>query len=79
MLEDGIWRRFFIPTVFLWAGAQPNFWSIETEKLLPALQAIFDVAYPGTSHNVQPRGPIIGLVSLLFLTFRLIFLTMTHL
>ncbi|KAG2124120.1 hypothetical protein BD769DRAFT_1388925 [Suillus cothurnatus] len=63
MLEDGIWRRFFIPTVFLWAGAQPNFWSIETEKLLPALQAIFDVAYPGTSHNIQPRGPIIGLVN----------------
>ncbi|KAG2076164.1 hypothetical protein BDR04DRAFT_1149228 [Suillus decipiens] len=48
MLEDGIWRRFFIPT---------------TEKLLPALQAIFDVAYPGMSHNIQLRGPIIGLVN----------------
>ncbi|KAG1828768.1 hypothetical protein DFJ58DRAFT_737631 [Suillus subalutaceus] len=63
MLEDGMWRRSFIPTVFLWAGAQPNFWSIETEKLLPALQAIFDVAYPGMNHKVQLRGPIIGLVN----------------
>ncbi|KAG2740223.1 hypothetical protein P692DRAFT_20754143 [Suillus brevipes Sb2] len=63
MLEDGMWRRSFIPTVFLWAGAQPNFGSIETEKLLPALQAIFDIAYPGTNHKVQPRGPIIGLVN----------------
>ncbi|KAG1856021.1 hypothetical protein DFJ58DRAFT_727275 [Suillus subalutaceus] len=63
MLEDGMWRRSFIPTVFLWAGAQPNFWSIETEKLLPALQAIFNVAYPGMNHKVQPRGPIIGLVN----------------
>ncbi|KAG1748368.1 uncharacterized protein EDB91DRAFT_1016968, partial [Suillus paluster] len=57
------WQRSFIPTVFLWAGAQPNFWSIETDKLLPALQAIFDVAYPGMNHNVQPKGPIIGLVN----------------
>ncbi|KAG0694953.1 hypothetical protein DFH29DRAFT_880366 [Suillus ampliporus] len=61
MLVDGIWRRSFMPTVLLWAGAQPNFWSMETEHLLPALQAIFDVAYPGTHHNVQPKGPIIGL------------------
>ncbi|KAG1717882.1 hypothetical protein EDD22DRAFT_964301, partial [Suillus occidentalis] len=63
MLEDGMWQRSFIPTVFLWAGAQPNFWSIETEKLLPALQAIFNIAYPGMNHKVQPRSPIIGLVN----------------
>ncbi|KAG1793707.1 uncharacterized protein HD556DRAFT_1476976 [Suillus plorans] len=63
MLEDGAWRRTFIPTVFLWAGAQPKFWTIETEQLLPALQSIFDVAYPGTNHNIQPKGPIIGLVN----------------
>ncbi|KAG0691755.1 hypothetical protein DFH29DRAFT_818986 [Suillus ampliporus] len=67
MLEDGAWRRSFIPTVFFWAGAQPNFWSTEAKKLLPALQAIFDVAFPGTNHNVQPRGPIMGLVCLTFI------------
>ncbi|KAG2115112.1 uncharacterized protein F5147DRAFT_547370, partial [Suillus discolor] len=61
MLEDSAWHRSFIPTVFLWAGVQPKFWTIETEQLLPALQSIFDVAYPGTNHNVQPKGPIIGL------------------
>jgi hypothetical protein len=64
MLEEGAWRRSFIPTVFLWAGAQPNFWSIEAESLVTALQAIFDVAFPGINHNVQPKGPIIGLVCL---------------
>ncbi|KAG1719818.1 uncharacterized protein EDB91DRAFT_1089096 [Suillus paluster] len=63
MLENGTWRRNFIPTVFLWAGSQPNFWTIETEHLLPALQAIFEVPYPGVMHNVQPKGPIIGLVN----------------
>ncbi|KAG1804345.1 hypothetical protein EV424DRAFT_1544678 [Suillus variegatus] len=63
MLEDGAWRRSFIPTVFLWAGAQPNFWCIEAEKLHPALQAIFDIAFPGMNHNVQPKGPIMGLVN----------------
>ncbi|KAG1721167.1 uncharacterized protein EDB91DRAFT_1256633 [Suillus paluster] len=61
MLENSTWHRNFIPTVFLWAGPQPNFWTIETEHLLPALQAIFEVAYPGVMHNVQPKGPIIGL------------------
>jgi hypothetical protein len=63
MLEGGAWRRTFIPTVFLWAGAQPKFWSIETEKLLPALQAIFNVSFPGINHTIQPKGPIVGLVS----------------
>ncbi|KAG1886993.1 hypothetical protein F4604DRAFT_1675058 [Suillus subluteus] len=63
MLEGGAWRQRFIPTVFLWAGAQPKFWSIETEKLLPALQAIFDISFPGINHNIQPKGPIIGLVN----------------
>lgn len=64
MLEDGTWHRSFIPTVFLWAGAQPNFWCIEAKKLHPALQAIFDIAFPGMNHNVQPKGPIMGLVCL---------------
>ncbi|KAG1866428.1 hypothetical protein C8R48DRAFT_672169 [Suillus tomentosus] len=63
MLEDGAWCRSFIPTVFLWAGTQPNFWCIEAKKLHPALQAIFDVAFPGMNHNVQPKGPIMGLVN----------------
>ncbi|KAG2073169.1 hypothetical protein BDR04DRAFT_1116517 [Suillus decipiens] len=47
MLEDGAWHRSFIPTVFLWA----------------ALQAIFDIAFPEINHNVQPKGPIMGLVN----------------
>ncbi|KAG1798403.1 hypothetical protein EV424DRAFT_1352524 [Suillus variegatus] len=63
MLEGGAWCRTFIPTVFLWAGAQPKFWSIETDKLLRALQAIFNILFPGINHNIQPRGPIIGLVN----------------
>ncbi|KAG2030118.1 hypothetical protein BDR03DRAFT_1017503 [Suillus americanus] len=63
MLKGGAWRRRFIPMVFLWAGAQPKFWSIKTKKLLPALQTIFDVSFPGINHNIQPKGPIIGLVN----------------
>ncbi|KAG1858217.1 hypothetical protein C8R48DRAFT_775164 [Suillus tomentosus] len=35
----------------------------KTKKLLLALHAIFDAAYPGMNHNVQLKGPIIGLVN----------------
>ncbi|KAG1844308.1 hypothetical protein C8R48DRAFT_780371 [Suillus tomentosus] len=57
MLENGAWRRQFIPTVLLWAGSQPNFWTIEAPDLLCALQAIFTTMYPGVEHKVQLKGP----------------------
>jgi len=63
MVEDSSWRRRFIPTVLLWAGSQPDFWSIEPADLLGALQAIFQVLYPGVNHIIQPKGPIMGVVS----------------
>ncbi|KAG1807826.1 uncharacterized protein BJ212DRAFT_1303285 [Suillus subaureus] len=42
-------------------SAQPKLWSIKAENLHPALQAIFDIAFPGMNYNVQPKGPIMGL------------------
>jgi len=63
MVEDGTWRRNFIPTVLLWAGSQPHFWSIDSTDLLDALQAIFEAVYPGVKHTIQPKGPIMGVVS----------------
>jgi len=69
MLENGAWRRQFIPTVLLWAGSQPNFWTIEAPNLLCALQTIFATIYPGVEHKVQLKGPIMGVVSAVLIYF----------
>ncbi|KAG2068842.1 hypothetical protein BDR04DRAFT_1119545 [Suillus decipiens] len=47
----------------LMSADMPKFWFIEAKKLLPGLQAIFDVAFPRIDHNVQPKGLIMGLVN----------------
>ncbi|KAG2111381.1 hypothetical protein BD769DRAFT_1674374 [Suillus cothurnatus] len=63
MLENGTWCRQLIPTVLLWAGSQPNFWTIKAPDLLCALQAIFATMYPGVEHKVQLKGPIMGVAT----------------
>lgn len=63
MVADGSWHRNFIPTVLLWAGSRPDFWFIDSVELLNALQAIFDAMYPSVKHTIQPKGPIMGVVS----------------
>ncbi|KAG2051937.1 hypothetical protein BDR06DRAFT_1009871 [Suillus hirtellus] len=61
MLENGAWHWQFIPTVLLWAGSQPDFWTIDAPDLLCMLQAIFTTMYPGVEHKVQLKGPIMGM------------------
>lgn len=67
LTENGSWRRHFVPTVLLWAGSQSNFWTIEAADLLCAVQAIFNAMYPGVKYNIQPRGPIMGVVSVIYI------------
>ncbi|KAG2124063.1 hypothetical protein BD769DRAFT_1669554 [Suillus cothurnatus] len=63
LTENGSWRRQFVPTVLLWAGSRSSFWTIEAADLLCAMQAIFNTMYPGVKYNIQPRGPIMGVIT----------------
>jgi hypothetical protein len=65
LTENGLWHRQFIPTVLLWAGSQSSFWTIKAADLLCAVQAIFNMMYPKVKYNIQPRGPIMGMVSVI--------------
>ncbi|KAG2104268.1 hypothetical protein BD769DRAFT_1676255 [Suillus cothurnatus] len=63
LTENGLWHRQFIPTVLLWAGSQSSFWTIKAADLLCAVQAIFNMMYPKVKYNIQPRGPIMGMIT----------------
>ncbi|KAG1722009.1 hypothetical protein EDB19DRAFT_1916954 [Suillus lakei] len=56
--------------VLLWAGSQSSFWTIEAADLLCAMQAIFNTMYPGVKYNIQPRGPIMGVITQRLCTWR---------
>jgi len=64
----------FLPTVFLWLGAQVEIWMIADAKLLHACQEIFKVVYPYIRYNVVTSGSVFGVVSSSF-----IFSTVTQL
>lgn len=70
LTENGLWRRQFVPTILLWAGSQSSFWTIEAADLLCAVQATFNTMYPGVKYNIQPRGPIIGVITQRLCTWR---------
>ncbi|KAG1901073.1 uncharacterized protein F5891DRAFT_1187771 [Suillus fuscotomentosus] len=61
--EDGKWVRVFLPTVFLWLGAQEELWVIADAKLLMACKEIFKVVYPDIRYNVTTSGSVFGVVT----------------
>lgn len=61
--EDGKWARQFLPTVFLWLGAQDELWTITDAKLLHACQEIFKVVFPNIRYKVVTSGSVFGVVS----------------
>ncbi|KAG1733919.1 uncharacterized protein EDB91DRAFT_1251223 [Suillus paluster] len=61
--EDGKWARQFLPTVFLWLGAQDELWAITDAKLLHACQEIFKVIYPNIRYKVVTSGSVTQRVS----------------
>ena len=40
------WRRNVIPTLCLWAAAQPDVWAISKEKIIGVLKLVLPVAFP---------------------------------
>ena len=59
---DHKWTNAFMDTVILWAGGQPNTWSIPNETLATALQAIFAIVYPDVQYQVMVHGAVFGVV-----------------
>lgn len=59
---DHKWTNAFMDTVILWAGGQPNIWSISDETLATALQAIFAIVYPDVQYQVTIHGAVFGVV-----------------
>ena len=61
--EDTKWGRIFVPTIFLWLGAQEEPWTIPDKNLLHACREIFKVVYPGIKYQVVMSGSVFGVVS----------------
>jgi len=59
---DHKWTNVFIDTAILWAGGQPNIWSIPDETLATALQEIFSIVYPDVQYQVMVHGAVFGVV-----------------
>lgn len=59
---DNKWTNAFMDTVILWAGGQPNVWSIPDETLATALQEIFIAVYPDVPYEVTAHGAVFGVV-----------------
>ncbi|KAG1876644.1 hypothetical protein DFJ58DRAFT_182878 [Suillus subalutaceus] len=61
--KDGKWARKFLPTIFLWLGAQDELWTITDAKLLHACQEIFKVVYPNIRYKVVTSGSVFDVVT----------------
>ena len=48
------WRRHVIPTLCLWAAAQPDVWAISKEKIIGILKLVLPVAFPGPNFTQLP-------------------------
>ncbi|KAG2137010.1 hypothetical protein DEU56DRAFT_912781 [Suillus clintonianus] len=57
MMVNKLWRKQFIPTVLLWAGSQPNFWTIEAADLLAAGAGHFQRDVPRREASNPTQGP----------------------
>ncbi|KAG0699687.1 hypothetical protein DFH29DRAFT_780607, partial [Suillus ampliporus] len=61
--DDQHWSKMFLPTIFLWAGCQPNLWSISNEFLLLAISATFKIVYPEVQYTPRIQGAIFGVTN----------------
>jgi hypothetical protein len=60
--QDGRWPKVFLPTIYLWAGSQPNLWNISDDALLEAINHIFQVVYPEVKYAPSLQGSVFGVV-----------------
>ncbi|KIK75807.1 hypothetical protein PAXRUDRAFT_29040 [Paxillus rubicundulus Ve08.2h10] len=60
--SDQRWSHSFISTATLWCSIQPNMWSVPEEELTSALQAIFNIVYPGVKYQVTTSGSVFSVM-----------------
>ncbi|KAI6013171.1 hypothetical protein PISMIDRAFT_10964 [Pisolithus microcarpus 441] len=53
---DYRWMNRFLDTVTLWAGSQPNIWTIPEDTMVTTFQAIFNAVYPDVVYTVKNHG-----------------------
>ncbi|KAG2745187.1 hypothetical protein P692DRAFT_20742294, partial [Suillus brevipes Sb2] len=68
--QDLRWSKTFLPTIFLWAGGQPNLWSIDDESLIVAIRATFKVVYPEVEYTPTIQGSVFGVTNQRLLEWR---------
>lgn len=70
--QDARWPKTFLPTIYLWAGSQPNLWNISDDGLLKAISVVFEAIYPDVEYIPTLQGSVFGVVCS-FCTFSLHF------
>lgn len=61
------WRRNVVPTLCLWAGAQPDVWGISKEKIICMLKIILPIAFlqlVKLPDQLTPQHKIIAVVNI---------------
>ncbi|KAG1883444.1 hypothetical protein F4604DRAFT_1677762 [Suillus subluteus] len=61
--QDGHWPKVFLPTIYLWAGSQPNLWNISDDALLEAIKHAFAVVYPEVEYSPTLQGSVFGVTN----------------
>jgi len=66
-LPDGVhkkdrWHQTFIPTFLLWVGQQADPWNIPDDKVVDALQKIWDVVYKNIPYIVEQKDAVCAVV-----------------
>jgi hypothetical protein len=62
-LEDGVWRKRIIPSIFRWAGIQENPWVISDEKIADALTKMCDAQFGDVAeHPITPNSEPVRVV-----------------
>ncbi|KAG1902158.1 uncharacterized protein F5891DRAFT_978876 [Suillus fuscotomentosus] len=61
--QDRRWPKVFLPTIYLWAGSQPNLWNISDDALLEAINHIFQVVYPEVKYAPSLQGSVFGVTN----------------
>ncbi|OJA17324.1 hypothetical protein AZE42_13743, partial [Rhizopogon vesiculosus] len=61
--QDTHWPKIFLPTIYLWAGSQPNLWNISDDALLNSISEVFKAVYPDVEYIPTVQGSVFGVTN----------------
>jgi len=68
-IDDGLWRKVFVPTYIDFVGQQEDPWTVDDTVAKSAMQKIWKVVYKDRdveSYKIKTDGPVFGLVRVMF-------------